>query len=226
MGLSSSQGRFLMLTARKSNIELEIQQTTQAKLALANEQDNEALLWSNGMNIQHLYYDIDGSGSMMESMQRLTYQLVTKSASEGGLDMRVCDDYGRLVVPELPDPMPDGMDIGDYVIEKNCTQADYFEERIKSGKWTMQQYNPFGTEPWEDVSVAGSSFIYQGVDSKEFAIAENDYNETVRSLENIDKRFDMRIQYLTNEQKAIETEIDSVKKVIDKNIEETFKTFG
>ena len=36
----------------------------------------------------------------------------------------------------------------------------------------------------------------------------------------------MQIQQLTTERTAIETEIDSVKKVIDKNIEETFKTFG
>ena len=40
------------------------------------------------------------------------------------------------------------------------------------------------------------------------------------------KKFDTQIQQLTTERNAIETEIDSVNKVIDKNIEETFKTFG
>ena len=48
----------------------------------------------------------------------------------------------------------------------------------------------------------------------------------VEKLERIDKKFDTQIQQLSTEQKAIETEMDSVKKVIDKNIEETFKTFG
>ena len=42
----------------------------------------------------------------------------------------------------------------------------------------------------------------------------------------MDKKFDTQIQQLSTEQKAIETEMESVKKVIDKNIEETFKTFG
>lgn len=226
MGMSASQCRFLMLTARKSNIEFEIQQTTQAKLALANEQDNEAIMWSNGMNVQHLYYDINDSGSMMESMQRLNYKIITDGVSEGGLGMRVRDDYGRIVVPELPDPLPEGREVGDYVIEKNCNQADYLEERLKNGKWMIQQYDPRAQNYWSDVSIAGSTFIYQGVDSKDFGIAEADYNQTVRRLQNIDKRFDMRVQYLSNEQKAIETEMESVKKVIDKNIEETFKTFG
>ena len=36
----------------------------------------------------------------------------------------------------------------------------------------------------------------------------------------------MKIEQLRTEQEAIQTEMDSVQKVIDKNIEETFKTFG
>ena len=42
MGLSLSQGRFLTLTARKNNIEFQVQQLTQAKLQLADQQDTEA----------------------------------------------------------------------------------------------------------------------------------------------------------------------------------------
>ena len=76
------------------------------------------------------------------------------------------------------------------------------------------------------MSIEGSSFIYQGVDSGDYAVANAEYERKVENLERIDKRFDTQIQQLSTEQKAIETEMDSVKKVIDKNIEETFKTFG
>lgn len=226
MGLSASQARFLMLTARKSNIEFEIQQTTQAKLNLANNQDTEALLWSNGMNVQHLYYSATGSGSPNESLPRLNYQRVTTPLKDGGLEMRVVDQYGRMVVSKLPEPMPEGMDIQNYVIERDCTQADYFENKLKTAEWIIQEPDARSEEGWRNITLQGSEFIYQGIDAKDYQIAAADYDQTVAKLENVDKRFDMRIQYLSNEQKAIETEMDSVKKVIDKNIEETFKTFG
>ena len=53
MGLSASQARYLQLTARKSNVEFEAQQTTQAKMMLANEIESEAKLWNEKMNTKH-----------------------------------------------------------------------------------------------------------------------------------------------------------------------------
>lgn len=223
MGMSASQARYLCLTARKNNVEFEIQQTTQAKLLLANQIDTEATLWSNGMNTQHLYYSPDGTGSMTQDMQRLSYQMVTTSKDEGGLGMQVKDSYGRLVVAELPDPMPDDKTIKDYVVEPYCGQADYFESNLKTGNWTIQKLT---SEGWTDQTIDGANFIYTGVDSGDYAIANAEYDAKVEKLERQDKEFDMRIQQLSTEQKAIENEMDSVKKVIDKNIEETFKTFG
>lgn len=223
MGLSGSQARYLCLTARKNNCEFEIQQTTQAKMLLAQQQDTEALLWSNGMNVQHLYYSNDGGGSSTQDMQRLSYQIVTSAKEDGGLGMKVRDTYGRLVVSELPDPMPEGKSVKDYVVEPYCGQADYFETNLKTGNWTIQKLTGEG---WTDQTIDGASFIYTGVDSGDYAIANADYEAKVEKLQRKDKMFDMRISQLSTEQKAIETEMDSVKKVIDKNIEETFKTFG
>lgn len=223
MGLSASQGRYLCLTARKSNVEFEIQQSTQAKMLLANEIDTEAMLWSNGMNVQHLYYSKDGSGGMTQDMQRLTYQLVTGDMENGGLDYLVKDSYGRTVVPELPDPMPEGRTVADYIVEPYCGQADYFETNLKTGNWIIQRPTSQG---WVDEMIDGSTYIYQGVDSKDYTAAAADYDLKVEKLERKEKMLDMNIQQLAAEQQAIDTELESVKKVIDKNIEETFKTFG
>lgn len=223
MGLSASQARYLCLTARKNNVEFQIQMLTQQKLMLANQLDSEATLWSDGMNIQHLYYDPTGSGSATTDLPRLTYQTVTAPFDENGLDMRVTDSYGRIVVTELPNPMPEGRTVENYVVEPYATQADYFENNIKTGNWNIQRIQD---GQWIDISVDGASFIYQGVDMGDFKIANAQYELKVEKLERIDKKFDTQIQQLATEQKAIETEMDSVKKVIDKNIEETFKTFG
>ena len=223
MGLDASQGRLLCLTARKNNLEYQIQQCTQAKMLMAQELDTEALLWSNGMNIQHLYYSSDGNGSMTKDMERLSYQLVTRSPSDSGLGYKVKDTYGREVVPTLPDPMPEGSTVADYVVEPYCVQADYFETNLKTGNWSLQK---FTSEGWVDETIEGSVFIYQGVDSGDYAVAAAEYDAKVEKIHKREKQLDMNIQQLAGEQKAIESEIDSVKKVIDKNIDETFKTFG
>ncbi len=224
MGLSASQARYLALTARKSNVEFQVQQLTQEKLMLANQIETEAGLWSDGMNVQHLYYDAKGTGSSATDLPRLTYQIVTGSIEDGGLGMRVADSYGRIVVTELPDPMPEGQTVEDYVVEPYATQADYFEDNLKTGNWFIQKMSKEGE--WQDQSLEGSSFIYRGVDQSDFNAANAEYERKMESLESIDKKFDLQIQQLATEQSALETEMDSVKKVIDKNIEETFKTFG
>lgn len=224
MGLSASQARYLCLTARKNNVEFQIQMLTQQKLMLANQVEDEVNLFADGMNIQHLYYAPMGTGSITTDLPRLTYQIVTAGADDGGLDMKVRDSYGRLVVTELPNPMPEGQTVENYVVEPYATQADYFENNLKTGNWSIQRQQNDGS--WIDQSIDGASFIYQGADSGDYAIANAEYNAKVSKLQRIDKKFDTQIQQLSTEQKAIETEMDSVKKVIDKNIEETFKTFG
>lgn len=137
--------------------------------------------------------------------------------------MQVRDSYGRQVVSELPDPMPEGKTIKDYVVEPYCGQADYFESNLKTGNWTIQKLT---SEGWTDQTLDGASFIYNGVDSGDYTVANADYDAKVEKLQRQDKQFDMRIQQLSTEQKSVENEMESVKKVIDKNIEETFKTFG
>ena len=224
MGLSASQARYLCLTARKNNVEYQIQQLTQQKLALANMLDDEALLWSNGMNTQHLYYSVGGSGSANVDLPRLSYQIVTGGLNDGGLGLNVRDSYGRTVVPELPDPMPEGKTVADYAIEPYCYQADYFENNLKTGNWFIQKYDESGN--LVDLPLDGANFVYEGIDEGDYAIGNAEYENKVAALQRIDKKFDTQIQQLSTEQKAIETEMDSVKKVIDKNIDETFKTFG
>ena len=137
---------------------------------------------------------------------------------------QAADSYGRIVVTELPDPMPEGQTVEDYVVEPYATQADYFEDNLKTGNWFIQKMSKEGE--WQDQSLEGSSFIYRGVDQSDFNAANAEYERKMESLESIDKKFDLQIQQLATEQSALETEMDSVKKVIDKNIEETFKTFG
>jgi len=54
----------------------------------------------------------------------------------------------------------------------------------------------------------------------------NNINAKTETIEQQDKMLELQLTQLDTEQKALSTEMDSVKKVIDKNIEQTFKTFS
>lgn len=52
-----------------------------------------------------------------------------------------------------------------------------------------------------------------------------DINAKTKKLEETDRTLELRLKQLDTEQQALQTEMESVKKVIDKNIENVFKTF-
>lgn len=52
-----------------------------------------------------------------------------------------------------------------------------------------------------------------------------DINAKTEQLQEADRTLELRLKQLDTEQEALQTELDSVKKVIDKNIENVFKTF-
>jgi len=58
------------------------------------------------------------------------------------------------------------------------------------------------------------------------AKAEATYESTMASIQTKDKRFDLQLKQIDTEHSATQTEVDSVKKVIDKNTERSFKMFS
>ena len=54
----------------------------------------------------------------------------------------------------------------------------------------------------------------------------SDIQSQISIIQQQDKNLEIRIKQLDTEQKAIQTEMDAVSKVIEKNVESTFKTFG
>ena len=48
----------------------------------------------------------------------------------------------------------------------------------------------------------------------------------IAAIQSIDKALDLQLRRLDSQREAIQTELDSVKKVVTKNIQSTFKTFA
>ena len=79
-------------------------------------------------------------------------------------------------------------------------------------------------------TMGGDSRLYytntSTIDKTALAKAEAEYEHTMKELDRKDKRYDMDLNKLETERTALTTEYDSVKKVIEDNIDRTFKIFS
>lgn len=63
-------------------------------------------------------------------------------------------------------------------------------------------------------------------DKNKYDQAVQEINAKIEIIQNEDRSLELRLKQLDTEQEAIQTEMDAVQKVIQKNTESTFKTFG
>ena len=123
----------------------------------------------------------------------------------------------------------------DFLIVDNLEDVDAFQLAIQNGDYyfaTMDQVeyddagNPqvhFTTDGWE--TIAGGA-ISEEYDKEDDARAEAAFKNKEDTIHNQDKKLELKIDQLESERQAIQTEIESVSKVIDNNIEKSFKTFN
>lgn len=110
---------------------------------------------------------------------------------------------------------------------ENMSEAD-FEEKLLSGDYKLKVLN--GTS-WSDytTSLENQGEISQEVDEEATEEmhdkAQREYDYGKLKLRKLETGLDIRQQQLTTEYNSINTEIDSVKKIIDENTKRSFKIF-
>lgn len=131
------------------------------------------------------------------------------------------------------------------LVDKYSSQMDYvemasnnsfFQSALRNGSFylyqaTSQVETGEGTNKvtkceFESVSWSGLSSINDTYDTSDDAAAEADYESKSLVLANQDKMLDLELQQIETQHKAIETEYESVKKVIENNIKVSFKIFS
>jgi predicted nuclease with TOPRIM domain len=81
-----------------------------------------------------------------------------------------------------------------------------------------------GTSPSSDSSLSYTETT--SIDKTALAKAEAKYEHDLEEINKKDKKFDLSLSKLESERTALTTEYDSVKKVIQDNIERTFGIFS
>ena len=110
--------------------------------------------------------------------------------------------------------------------------SQFLQDMLQSGRITVELANIDNKGQVNDstTSVASDSTLdyttTSSIDKKELAKAEAEYEHAMKQIDKKDKRFDMDLNRLETERTALTTEYDSVKKVIQDNIERTFGIFS
>ena len=111
--------------------------------------------------------------------------------------------------------------------------SDWLQAVIRSGKFSIESYSVDkatgklsmnGTSPSSDSSLSYTETT--SIDKTALAKAEAKYEHDLEEINKKDKKFDLSLSKLESERTALTTEYDSVKKVIQDNIERTFGIFS
>jgi len=107
----------------------------------------------------------------------------------------------------------------------NVTNQSYLQNQMMNGSLVIEQLKEPGT--FSDLASSDPSSPLQNVrDTDGVAIEESKYTAAKDELDSKESVLDINIKNLDTERSELDTEIDSVKGVITKNIERSFKMFA
>jgi len=119
---------------------------------------------------------------------------------------------------------------------KLMSNAEWLQFALENGIISMEQvvyqeegsadYPNMGTSTWKSKTYSILNDISSKENSLAIAKAEVEYNNALNEIQAKDKKYDIDLKKLDAEHSAMQTEYESVKSVIDKNIERSFKAFS
>ena len=254
MGFAASQARLLLLTARKSDLEFRAQQITNAEMRLAMQTEEVAREYSNKLSNQTIKFNKAGesmkdlTAANFNAVSGLVLQVYAGKNEKGEpiwqpwvndgvpTDATIytgVDNEGKeqtYTAEEYEQAKKDGkINEANFKAQPKTTYTgttnDYTGPQILQGlqNGTMRVMNADQTE---EVDVFGGTAFSITYDTSDDAAADAEYRTKTAALQVKEKRLQMDLQQIEAQQKACESEMDSVKKVMDKNIEKTFKVFS
>lgn len=123
---------------------------------------------------------------------------------------------------------------GCEAIEKENQKGEagdtWFHNMVNAGYISIKYCERTGKREWKDTSIATSTnenFLKEvNINDARTKKAEAKYEHELNLINDKDKKYDKELKDLETERSAITTEMDSIKKVRDDNIERTFGIFS
>ncbi|MGN0014206.1 MAG: hypothetical protein ACI37T_02170 [Candidatus Gastranaerophilaceae bacterium] len=124
----------------------------------------------------------------------------------------------------------DAIENESVIYDDRCNEPEYLESQLRAGNWTLlkptQDLDENGDIKYEEVHYSGVGNISDTLYTDDDASITAEYDAQMDYYQHKDKELELQLQQLETSHNAVQTEIDSVKKVIEKNVEKSFKTFG
>lgn len=114
---------------------------------------------------------------------------------------------------------------GNKVDGSPLTDSHTFEQYLKEGKLILHSFSTTKGK-FEKTSISADTCFQEVEDKTKIAQAESKYTNDLQQLEKLDSRYDLQLKRLDTEHNTLQTEYEAVKKVINKNVESSFKIFS
>ena len=101
--------------------------------------------------------------------------------------------------------------------------AEWIKFALESGLVSMEHVDV--KKQWISTMYSNCSNITESQVDVDITVAEAEYNKTMNEIEAKDKRYDIELKNIDTEHQSLQTEYETIKSVIDKNVERNFKMF-
>ena len=249
MGLAASQARLLLLTARKNDLEYRAQQITNAEMILAMQTEQVAREYSIKISNQTIMYT--DAQSKDQTTTNISASKLSTLAQGGVYKLQLRDTnnkdqwndwtaiYEQEETGNYIDENGNVIDSAAYEALSDDAKAKCTKETKPNPNKTLNDYT--GPEILEgynngsmriidaegkEVDLNGNNGFVTTYYTDDDRAAEAEYNTKTAAIQVKEKRLQNDLNQVQTQQKACDTEIDSVKKIMDKNIDRTFKVFS
>ncbi len=129
----------------------------------------------------------------------------------------------------------DGKPLWDILEDGLMNSSDWLKYALETGTITLERVNYSNpTEmntglkhyEWSSIIYTNALDISEQTNEEAIAKAEAIYESTTKDIEAKDKQYDNMLKLLDTEHNALQTEYDSVKSIISKNLERTLKIYS
>lgn len=119
------------------------------------------------------------------------------------------------------------------ISKQNAADREWLEEALNSGEVRLyrmtQEETIIDTDTvniFAETSVATDPTLREVTDNERIQKATVEYEQAIKDLDAKETKFDIQLAKIDQEHNALKTEYDSVKQIVSKNIDRSFKSFN
>jgi len=256
MGISSNQARFLALTSRQVDLENRVQQICQRRLRLSSELEKVATDYNNNIGNRQLYtYNTSNSGisqlsltganaiSTLKDTNGNSYQAVAQnSADSNKYTTGLAWSSGTGFTVTTNGTAGTSITLANLGLPTTASESVALDAAIRSGLITIvsvaDTYTQSPTSVGTSTAAAPATGGHELLDWRTLPViadelfkgddvaAENKYDRTIAQVNAQDKKLQLEQSSIEVEYKAVTSEKEAVKKILDTNAASSFKYFS